>query len=141
MAPSDIAWTAAYPAVFDIVSCWFPERLAPRQPGSKLRPGLVTAILQNQRTGEKRVRVSYGTSVLKFPTRGHLDLFIQNSDHVSQFGLGRATRFDLDFHAVLPWTPEFFGCWTGYSSPVISRLTEEYVRQYAYIMMNRGFKS
>lgn len=140
MAPSDIAWTAAYPAVFDIVSCWFPERLAPREPGQKLRPGLVTAILQNQRTGERRVRVAYGTTVLKFPTRGHLDLYIQNAADLAFFGLGRATRFDMDFLATLPWSPEFFGCWTGNSSPVISRLTEDYIKQYAYVLMTRGFK-
>ncbi|WP_210212413.1 hypothetical protein [Mesorhizobium sp. M8A.F.Ca.ET.021.01.1.1] len=50
-----------------------------------------------------------------------------------------ATRFDLDPKnvAVLPWTEEYFGCWTGYQHPKIGALSEDYIKTYAYIMALR----
>jgi hypothetical protein len=68
-----------------------------------------------------------------------LDLIIQNAADLNQFGLVRATRFDLDNIArALPWTAEFFGCCTGYRTPVIGSLTKDYIKTYAYLMMSRG---
>jgi hypothetical protein len=69
--------------------------------------------------------------------RQHLDLIIQNASDLRQFGLYRATRFDLDHIVMLPWTPEFFGCWDRYSSPLIGSLTEPYIKDYAFLSLRR----
>ena len=81
--------------------------------------------------------VAFGTKNLKLMQREQLDLVIQNASHIRQFGLERATRFDLDLIIALPWTAEFFGCWRGYTSPVIGSLTSEYIKEYAYQMLRR----
>lgn len=70
-------------------------------------------------------------------SRQHLDVIVQNATDMDQFGLYYATRFDLDNTAVLPWERTFFGCWSGYETPVIGNLTEPYIKDYAYKMMVR----
>jgi hypothetical protein len=52
-------------------------------------------------------------------------------------GLASPTRFDLDHVATLPWNEEFFGGWSGHQTPTIGSLTEEYIREYAFLMMKR----
>lgn len=95
------------------------------------------AVLQGRSSGAFACRVVYGTKALKIVKRQTVDLIIQHTPHLHQMGLARPTRFDLDCIATLPWNEEFFGCWTGYRSPVIGTLTEHYIREYAYIMMKR----
>jgi len=48
------------------------------------------------------------------------------------------TELDPRNIVALPWTPEHFGCWQGYSTPIIGSLTEPYVKEYAYLMMLRA---
>ena len=135
---STLNWTTTPPDAFDIVTAYFPER-EPSPDGSiKLRPTLVLNVLKGKTSGRMACRVAYGTKILKLRTRGHLDLTIQNSADLDFFGLPYATRFDLDNVAVLPWTEDFFGCWSGYSSPRLSALTETYVKELAWLMMSRG---
>jgi hypothetical protein len=67
-----------------------------------------------------------------------VDLIVQHTPHVHQMGLARPTRFDLDCVATVPWNEQFFGCWTGNTSPVIGTLTEDYIKEYAYLMMKRA---
>jgi hypothetical protein len=81
--------------------------------------------------------MAYGTSELKLTRRAAVDLIVQKSSDVVQFGLRNPTRFDLDCLAVLPWHPVFFGCWAGYSTPKIGSLNEEFVKEYAYLMLKR----
>ena len=102
-----------------------------------LRPGLVTEVLRDTKSGRVACRVAYGTKHLKIMRRGYLDLIVQNSEDIARFGLARATRFDLDNTAVLPWQSPFFGCWPGFRTPVIGALTELYIREYAFLMMRR----
>jgi hypothetical protein len=64
-------------------------------------------------------------------------LIIQNVTDLTQIGLARATRFDLDTTITLPWTNEFFSCWTGYRTPRIGALTEAYIKEYAFLIMRR----
>jgi hypothetical protein len=136
---SDPAWTASPPGLFDIVASYFPEHTDPESPGLKLRPSLVVKVLRGKTSGRLYCNVAYGTKHLKITKREHLDLIVQNSTHIQQIGLARATRFDLDNIAIeLPWTPDFFGCWAGHRSPVIGTLTQEYIKVYAYLMMRRG---
>jgi hypothetical protein len=95
---------------------------------------LVTAVLQGQTTGAYACRVAYGTKTLNIIKRQIVDLIIQRPHFV---GLPRPTRFDLDHILLLPWQRPFFGCWRGYSSPKVGALTEEFIREYAFLMMKR----
>ena len=99
----------------------------------KLRPALVLNIFRDRITQATFCEVAYGTTNLKFPQRGHLDLIIQNAADLNLIGLHRATRFDLDKAnvAILPWSAEFFDCWPGFPSPYIGTLTEEYLKELA----------
>jgi hypothetical protein len=133
-ANAEPAWVKRPPAAYDIVACWYPER-EKREPGPDLRPGLVTQVLQSPRTGLIACRIAYGTKRLKIAKRSHIDLIIQNFEHLGQLGLRMATRFDLELTVILPWGTDFFGCWTGYHSPLIGSLTEDYIKEYAYRMM------
>jgi hypothetical protein len=130
-------WTRNPPSAFDIAASWYPEREAPDKPGPILRPVLITAVLRGESSGLYACRVAFGTKNLKIVQRQADDLIIQNARDLEQFGLGRATRFDLDFTATLPWNKSFFGCWTDHTTPVIGSLTEEYIRDYAFLMMRR----
>lgn len=105
----------------------------------RLRPCLVLDVLKGATSGKLAVRVAYGTKNLKFVQRKRIDLIIQHHAHLREIGLPRATRFVLDPEAVivLPWSTEYFGCWDGYPDPIIGRLTEDYIKEYAYCMMMR----
>lgn len=135
-AQSEPAWCRAPPSPFDIAAAWFPEK-GSEAPGLKLRPSLVLAVYQDENSGMYACDVAFGTKNLKLFKREHLDLIIQNSSHLREFGLHRATRFDLDLVITVPWTTEFFGCWRGHSSPVIGTLTTDYIKEYAYQMLRR----
>jgi hypothetical protein len=132
------AWTRSPPSAYDIVACWYPEDEAPTDPGPDLRPALITHVLQGQKTGNFACRVAYGTTVLKITKRKDVDLIIQQRNDLSQIGLPRPTRFDLDRIVTLPWQPPFFGRWSGYASPKIGSLTETYIREYAWLMQKRS---
>lgn len=129
------AWTLSPPSAYDLVTAYYPEQGS--DPGPKLRPTLCIAVLQGKTTGAFACKIAYGTKELKIIKRGAVDLIIQQTPHVKQMGLARPTRFDLDCVATLPWTEEFFGCWSGRQSPVIGSLTEVYIRDYAFLMMKR----
>ena len=103
----------------------------------KLRPALVINVLRDRKTGAPACEVAYGTTTLKLMQRETVDLIIQNASDLNYIGLPRATRFDLDEVAILPWTDEFFGCWPGYDSPYIGTLTEDYLKNLAYLLMKR----
>jgi hypothetical protein len=136
---ADPAWVASPPALFDIVATYFPEHTDPEKPGLKLRPGLVVKVWRGKATGLPYCDIAYGTKRLKIAQRQRIDMIIQNAHDLAELGLFRATRFDLDLIARrLPWTKEYFGCWTGYQSPAIGALTEKYIKEYAYLMMARG---
>jgi len=130
----------AAPAAFDIVTCFYPEA-QPQPDGSyKLRPALVLNVFNDRITGNAFLEVAYGTKNLKLThPLAHLDLIIQNAAHLHQFGLYRATRFNLakDNILILPWTDEHFGCWSRHSSPILGSLTEDYIRDFAYRMALR----
>jgi len=128
-------WTFSPPSAYDIITAYYPEEGA--DPGPKLRPTLCLTVLQGKITGAFACKVAYGTKELKIIKRGTVDLVIQHPPHVQQLGLVRPTRFDLDCVATLPWNEEFFGCWGGHQSPVIGSLTEDHIREYAFLMMKR----
>lgn len=130
-------WLAQQPSAFDIVTAKFPER-EPKG-ALQLRPCLVLDVLRGKVSGKVACRVAFGTKNLKFIQRRGLDLIIQNAADLDAIGLPLATRFDLDNRNVvdLPWTDESFGCWAGHRHPKLGSLTEEYVKEYLYIMALR----
>lgn len=130
-------WFLRPPAAFDIVSARFPE-VNPQPDGSfKLRPALVLSVLRDDADGMIAARVAYGTTNLKLMQREGLDLVIQNAADLRIIGLAMATRFDLDEILIMPWCPPHFDCWTGYETPVIGRLTLEYAKDLAWMMLKR----
>ncbi|MHB1104671.1 MAG: hypothetical protein ACYC0C_18245 [Devosia sp.] len=134
------SWIERPPSAFDIVACYFPET-NPKPDGSeKLRPALVLNVFRDRKTQDTFCEVAYGTTNLKFPQRGHLDLIIQNAADLSLIGLHRATRFDLDRNnvVILPWSEEYLDCWPGFQSPYIGTLTEEYLKELAWLIMKRN---
>jgi len=132
-------WPGHPPAVYDVVACYYPET-EPKPDGSnKLRPALVLNVFKDRKGGGFFLQLTYGTSNLKFPQRAGADLIIQNASDLRDIGLPRATRFNLDDEAIimLPWTPEFFGCWNGMDTPYLGSLTEEYLKELAWLWFRR----
>jgi hypothetical protein len=133
-------WPGVPPASYDIVACYYPES-EPQPDGSdKLRPALVLNVFKDKAGGGWFIEVAYGTSNLKFTQRSHLDLIIQNASDLRDMGLAKATRFNLNKGdvVVLPWTPEFFGCWSDMDSPYIGTLTEDYLKDLAWLLFRRA---
>lgn len=134
---SSPSWAQQQPPAYSIVVCKFPERHSPGVPGPITRPCLVLAVYKNKDSGDIACRVAFGTKNLKITRRQDRDIIIQNATDISLFGLGCATRFDLDNLALLPWTEKYFSCWRGFSTPVLGSLTQPYIKDYAYKMMLR----
>jgi hypothetical protein len=137
-ASSRPEWTARPPALFDIVTGYFPET-KPKKCGPDLRPPLVTRTLRNKKTGEIACQVAYGTSKLRIGQRQFDDIIIQNLPDMDEMGLAVATRFILDpqQQVILPWSTEHFGCWSGHANPKVGALTIDYQKDYAFAMMRR----
>ena len=135
--PPHSDWFLQPPTAFDIVVAYFPE--AKPKAELRLRPCLVLDVLKSRSYGTFACRIAFGTKQIKFAQRKDIDLIIQNQLHLDSMGLPYPTRFDLDDIniVVLPWDQENFGCWSGYSSPRISFLPEQYRREYAYCMALR----
>jgi hypothetical protein len=121
----------------DVVTAFFPE--SNPKGVLRLRPCLVTRVLQNSETGQFACEVAFGTKNLKLTQRQGVDLIIQNSSDITGMGLSVATRFDLDpeKRAILLWNDEYFGCWTGKSSPKLCSLPLEYQKEFAFLIMRR----
>jgi hypothetical protein len=124
--------------VFDIVTGYFPET-KPEAGGAKLRPLLVTKVLRNKQNGSFACEVAYGTSNLKVGQRLLDDIIIQNFNDLNELNLYQATRFVLRKSArvVMPWSSEYFGCWTGHLTPRLSTLLVDYQKDYAFSMMRQ----
>ncbi|HEY8357212.1 MAG TPA: hypothetical protein VIL30_07085 [Ramlibacter sp.] len=133
-------WPGVPPAAYDIVACYFPETEPLPDGSDKLRPALVLNVFKDKNGGGHFCEVAYGTTTLKFPQRAGLDLIVQHAAHLKDVGLHRATRFNLDPESavILPWTPEFFGCWGGMDSPYMGSLTEDYLKELAWLFFRRS---
>ena len=131
-------WTLSPPNLFDIVTGYYPES-KPRAGTPALRPCLVTHVYQDTETGAYACEIVFGTKNLKIMKRKDKDLIIQNLSDMREVGLYVATRFDLDNskRVVLEWSEQNFKPWTGYRTPRTGRLTEDYQKEYAWLMMRR----
>jgi len=114
------------PAPYDIVWSRFPDHHSIGEPGPKPRPAIVlNASTHDDGTGE--VQLIYGTTNLKMHERRQ-DFFVANNADMDACGLYRATRFDLDQIAWIPWAEEWFSAVRDYSSPIIGSLTGHKVK-------------
>lgn len=121
----------------DVVAAYFPETNP--KGALRLRPCVVVKVLQNVEAGLFACELAFGTKNLKTWSRFDQDVIIQNSVDLDACGLAVATRFDMDPNnrATLPWTDEYFGCWSGRSSPKIGTLPTEYQKDVAFILMKQ----
>ena len=134
---STFDWQHSPPSVMDIVAAYFPE--SNPKGALRLRPCLVLRVWQNAQEGLLACEVAFGTKNLKTWSRLDKDIIIQNYNDLDDCGLAVATRFDMDpsNRATLPWTTEFFGCWTGKRSPRIGALPTDYQKEVAFILMKQ----
>lgn len=114
------------PAPYDVVWCRFPDDASLGDPGPKPRPALVKNVATTH-DGVGEVNLVYGTTNLKMASRRH-DFFVTNSAEMDACGLYRATRFDLDNIAWIPWANEWFEILPGYTSPIIGHLSQHGIK-------------
>lgn len=110
------------PAPYDIVWCRFPFHEDLGNPGPKARPAVVTNVALDEDAGEGEVQLIYGTTTLKFHQRPR-DFYVTNMAEMDACGLNKATRFDLDKVAWIPWAEEWFETLPRYDSPIIGHLS------------------
>lgn len=110
------------PAPYDLVWCRFPLQEDLGNPGPKPRPAVVLNVAVDQDAGEGEVQLVYGTTNLKMAQRPR-DCFVTNLAEMDTCGLNKATRFDLDKVAWVPWAEEWFAILPGYTSPIIGHLS------------------
>lgn len=114
------------PAPLDVVWCRFPHHTDLGTPGPYPRPALVKNASVDE-DGRGEVQLVYGTTTLKLQNRKN-DFFITKQAEMDYCGLWRATRFDLDCIAWIPWADEWFETLQGYSSPVIGHLSHNSIK-------------
>jgi hypothetical protein len=119
--------TSTLPAPYDIVWCRFPSHEDLGNPGPKPRPAIVLNVALYEDTIESEVHLVYGTTNLKMMQRRG-DFFVTNLAEMDACGLNKATRFDLDTMAWVPWAEEWFEVLPSYDSPVIGRLSSHAVK-------------
>ena len=122
--------------MMDIVAAYFPET---KPKGAlRLRPCLITRVLSNSVTGQFACEVAYGTSKMASVHRGDY-IVVHNTSDLDAMGLAMATIFAMDVakRVTLPWSDQFFGCWSGNKSPRIGTLTTEYQKEFAFILMHQ----
>lgn len=89
-----------------VVCCRFPEEEHPGEPGSKVRPVVITRVRKGNHLRAPVVEVMFGTSV-----RAHVrdpNIQISRGDELKQSGLRQPTKFLLRKRAAIPATEKFF---------------------------------
>jgi len=88
-----------------VVCCRFPIEERPGEPGSKVRPVVITRVRKGNHLRAPVVEVMFGTSV-----RSHVrdpNIQISRDDELKQSGLRQPTKFLLRKRAVIPATEKF----------------------------------
>lgn len=95
--------------------------------------------MQGKKTGNYAAEVYFGTKNLRKSATMGIDLIIMNNSDLDDLNLPVATRFDLAEKScvLLPWSSQNFGCWHGFSTPILGSLNEGYRKELAYCRMNR----
>lgn len=122
-------WERVAPAIYSVVTGFFPETQPKETWATNPRPLLVCGSARDPTSGLNFCRIAYGTKNL---AGGHPDdLSIGNLGLLNQLRLKYATRFVISSGSqmvILPWTTEFFRPWSGCRTPVLSRLPDEMQR-------------
>jgi len=120
-------WTKTPPAMFDVVTGFFPEVKPKHNWTTNPRPILVTGVFRKQATEEFFIRVAYGTSQIhKIPTPPNL--CIGNLSSLDSLNLARPTAFVIapgSKMMILPWSKDHFRPWRGFASPSIGKLPQD----------------
>ncbi len=126
------------PRSLDIVLCRFPFLEEPETPPPRRSPCLVWRVRRHLPTRTVWISVFFGTSNLKLDRRTGRDLIIRNAARLRAMGLRRATRFDLEKHAELPWNTLWFPCPDGKKTPIIGRLDDFYTEELKRLLRKRA---
>ena len=133
---ADVAWEKSPPAIYSVVTGFFPETSPKETWATNPRPLLVCGVAQDPTSGTFFCRVAYGTT--QNLNKAHDDdIVIGNISMLNDLGLKKPTRFVTfsgRYMAILPWTEEFFRPWTGYKSPVLSVLSQDVQRFAGHIL-------
>jgi hypothetical protein len=89
-----------------VVCCRFPEEERPGEPGSKVRPVVITRVRKGNHLRAPVVEVMFGTSVLAHVRDPNIQ--ISRDDELKQTGLRQPTKFLLRKRAAIPATGRFF---------------------------------
>ena len=123
------------PRIFDIVTGFFPETSPKETWATNPRPLLVCGVAKQANTGLFLCRVAYGTS--KIHKAKDDDLTIGNLSMLNELELKKPTTFVIHSGqqiVILPWLPEFFRPWSGRSSPILSRLSNDMQLHVGFIL-------
>lgn len=119
-------WEESAPAVYSVVTGFFPEASPKKTWATNPRPLLVCGTAQDPDSKVYFCRIAYGsTQVHKARVD---DLLIGNLSILDQLCLKKPTFFRLapgSEMVILPWTAEFFRPWSNRKTPVLSRLPED----------------
>lgn len=122
--------------MYNIVTGFFPEAKPKATWETNPRPLLVCGVARDDQTRMIFCRVAYGSSKNLDRARD-TDLVIGNMSFLNTLGLKYPTRFAIHSGAqmaILPWISEFFHPWTGYRTPVLSRLDDDMQRVVGYTL-------
>lgn len=132
----DVAWENNPPALFSVVTGFFPET-SPRETwATNPRPLLVCGVAQDPVDKTYYCRVAYGTTQ-KLDRAHEDDVVIANLSMLNALGLKNPTRFVVftgSQMVILPWTSEFFRPWTSYKSPVLSVMPKDVREHLGFVL-------
>lgn len=130
------SWERSAPAIYSVVTGFFPETSPKETWAANPRPLLVCGTARDPQTGLFFCRIAYGTKNL---ARRHPDdLTIGNLTILRALNLKVPTRFVISSGRqmiVMPWNQEHFRPWSGQKTPVLSRLPEDMQRYVGSVLV------
>ena len=130
------SWENTAPALYSIVTGFFPETSPKDTWATNPRPLLVCGRAIDDATGMVFCRIAYGTS--KVAKGSHPDdLTIGNLSLLNQTGLKVPTRFVIhsgNHMVILPWISEFFRPWSGKKTPILGVLPSDIQRHVGHTL-------
>ena len=128
-------WEKTAPALYNVVTGFFPEASPKATWATNPRPLLVCGVAVDPDNGTIFCRIAYGTTNLD---RAHPnDLEIGNLGILDSLNLKYPTRFVIHSGkqmVIMPWLPGHFQPWSGYSSPVLSKLPDDMQRHVGSVL-------
>lgn len=129
-------WERFPPELYSIVTGFFPETRPKDKWAVNPRPLLVCGRAQDPESKQFFCRIAYGTSQNVHSSRNG-DLVIGNLALLNSLNLKRPTRFVIHSGkqmVIMPWIEAHFQPWTGFPSPVLSRLPDLMQKDVGYTL-------